>query len=124
MPNIKDLVTERNSLENDIKTRAKTLRTLRKRKTELDAIIAKYMETNNLPGLKCEFENSKKNAIITKNVKRRRYVKKDIRMKQCKQLLKDCGIPQSARDSLLHNLLETAKGPIVLEKTITSKRLK
>ena len=124
MSNIKELVRERNVLEESIKEKAKILRIHRKRKNELDTLIAKYMETNNLPGLKCDFNNSKKNAIITKERKKRAYVKKDTKMSQCRQLLKDSGIPSHAREHLLNQILETAKGPVIVEKTITSKRLK
>ena len=124
MSNIREIVRERNALESTIKTQAKKLSIHRKRKRELDAIIAKYMETNNLPGLKCNFENSKKNAIVTKERKKRAYVKKDTRMSQCRQLLKDSGIPHHAQENLLEKILETAKGPLVIEKTITSKKLK
>ena len=124
MSNIRDLVRERNTLEESIKEKSKLLRQQRKRKKELDTIIAKYMETNNLPGLKCSFQHSNKNAIITKEKKKRAYVKKDTRMSQCRQLLKDSGIPHNAQETLLNKILETAKGPLVVEKTITSKRLK
>tara|TARA_Y100001958_G_C20867144_1_gene302922 strand:- start:42 stop:416 length:375 start_codon:yes stop_codon:yes gene_type:complete len=124
MSNIKELVRERNTLEETIKDKAKILRDLRKRKKELDSLLAKYMENNNLPGLKCNFENSKKNAIMTKEKKKRAYVKPETKRNQCKQLLKNSGIPTHLQDTLLHNLLETAKGPLIVEKTITSKRLK
>ena len=124
MSNIKELVQERNRLEEYIKAGAKDLRDKRKRKKTIDDILAKYMESNRLPGLKCTFENSKKNAIIAKQTTKRAYVKKDVRIQQCKQLLAANGIPPSAQEGLLNQLLETSKGPVIKKMVIESKKLK
>lgn len=124
MSNIKELVQERNRLEEYIKLRSKDLREKRKRKKDIDDILARYMESNRLPGLKCNFANSKKNAIVTKQANKREYVKKEVRIKQCRQLLAENGIPPSAQEGLLHQLLETSKGPVVKKTVIQSKKLK
>tara|TARA_B100001093_G_C25944284_1_gene642202 strand:- start:84 stop:458 length:375 start_codon:yes stop_codon:yes gene_type:complete len=124
MSNIKEIVSKRNNLEELIKHKSKELRSFRKQKKELDSLLARYMESNNLPGLKCNFENSKKNAIMTKEKKKRAYIKPETKRLQCKQLLKNNGIPSHIQDTLLDSILETAKGPLVVEKTIASKRLK
>ena len=121
--NIKTLVSSRNALEMEIKGLSKILREKRKKKKEYDKIISDYMEKNNLPGLKCEFSNQKKNAIIPKKKIKRAYVNPNQKKKECKNILKNAGVIGDV-DEILNQILETSKGPKISHVVLESKKLK
>lgn len=104
---ISSSIVELRKINNEIKRRSTALRTLRKKKRELEAIILEFLNKNGQNGVKYRNEI----AIIkeTKKKSNRKYQNHKVKLNVASTLLKNLGIENSTE--IAENIIKAMQGP-------------
>ena len=105
------------NIDAEIKRQAGSLKLLRKRKTELEQNIVKYLEEKEQPGLKFQGE-----AIIIQSKSARKTKKKGEKLADSLSILENYGIHNA--EKVLSEILEAQRGEEIEVRKIKTQKIK